>query len=320
MSFTLRPAIKGGAVAFALLLAACSSPSVAGGDDDTEETVTVTVGTLAGQPQLYQPFLYEQFGPDNYEFNVITLDTTPDLNDALISGSVDFAVTGWTPGISTISEGRDLTFIAGAADGGTGFVGQPGMTDLNDLIGATVAVIPTSSMQVQFLLTLEDQGIDPADMEIITLAPADMFNALTTGSVDAFAGAEIAVSLAVQAGHPVLADPYQTEVGAMNLGFATTGALIEEDPELVQAVVDTHRATIDHMNSDSEWVEEMIATFGGDQEIVEMALENFDLRWDLPEDYLPQIEAFAVQMQELRMITATPSLDEIVDTSFLDGQ
>lgn len=79
---------------------------------------TVTIGTLRGQPHFYRPFLYEDFAADGLSYEIVTLDTAPALNDALISGAVDFAITGVTTTISSIAQDRELKIIASAADGG----------------------------------------------------------------------------------------------------------------------------------------------------------------------------------------------------------
>lgn len=299
-------------------LASCSSgsSSVDEASSGGEETESVTIGTLRGQPHFYAPFLYEQYAEEGVEFEVVILDSTPSLSDALVSGAVDFAVTGVTSTVSSIAQDRDLTIVASAADGGWGFLGND-IESVADLVGRRVGYIQGSAPEVALRLILEEEGIDPADLELISVPPPELASALGSGAIDAFFGVEIGVSLAEAAGGTEIADPYSTSIGQVNIGLATTGALIEENPELVQRVVDTHVATTEYMSGNVEdWLPDMVAEFGGDQEVLESALENFTLRSDLSEEYLTQVEALVGEMAGLGLIDEAPPVEDVVDTSF----
>ncbi|WP_309068959.1 ABC transporter substrate-binding protein [Microbacterium sp.] len=306
------------AAASALLLAGCAPAADASGGA-TGETVTVTIGTLRGQPHFYAPFLYEDFAPDGVEFEVVTLDTTPALSDALVAGTVDFAVSGLTPTISSIAQGRDLRIVASAADGGSGFVGSEGIDSPEDLVGKTVGYIQGSAQEIAMRLTLEEAGVDPEDVELITVPVPEMAGQFAAGDLDAFFGVEIGASIALQNGGHSFADPYATPIGRVNLGLITTGALIDEDPDLVAEVVGTHAAATEWMTgNEDEWLTEMVETFGGDQAIFDTAIENFWMRSDLSEEYQGQLEALAGEMAELGLIDEAPTADELVDTSFVE--
>jgi NitT/TauT family transport system substrate-binding protein len=191
---------------------------------------TVTIGTLRGQPHFYRPFLYEDFAADGLSYEIVTLDTAPALNDALISGAVDFAITGVTTTISSIAQDRELKIIASAADGGSGFIGNDTVDTLDDLVGATAGYIQGSAQEVVMRLILADAGIDPADLDLMVVPVHDMANAFATGSVDAFFGVEIGASIALQNGGHELADVYDTPIGNVNIGLVTTQELLDSDP------------------------------------------------------------------------------------------
>ncbi|MFC5929165.1 nitrate ABC transporter substrate-binding protein [Cryobacterium melibiosiphilum] len=288
--------------------------------DTANENTTVTIGTLRGQPHFYQPFLYEDFAADGVTYEVVTLDTTPALNDALISGAVDFAITGVTPTISSIAQGRELTIVAAAADGGSGFIGNDTIETLDDLVGKTVGYIQGSAQEVVMRLILADAGIDPETLDLVVVPVPDMASAFATGDVDAFFGVEIGASIAVQNGGHELADVYDTPVGKVNIGLVTTQDLIDSDPDLVQSVVDTHSETIDYMVANqTEWLTEMVNTFGGDQAVLESALDNFWMRADLPVEYQDQLEVLATEMLGLGLIESAPTVADLVDTTFIDA-
>ncbi|OAZ44457.1 hypothetical protein A9Z40_11125 [Microbacterium arborescens] len=300
----------------ALVLAGCSSAGEdAAGDDGVE---TVKVGTLRGQPHFYQPFLYADHAVDGVEFEVVTLDTTPALSDALVSGSIDFAVTGVTPTISSISQNRDLRIVASAADGGSGFIGN-GETSLAELAGSQIGIVQGSAQEVALRLLIDEAGMTPDDFELTPIPVPEMASAFASGDIDAFMGVEIGVSIAKAAGGTEVIDPYSTPIGRVNIGLVTTGELIEENPELVQRVVDTHAATTAYMADNiEEWLPSMVEEFGGDEEVLTSALENFWLRSDLSDEYVGQLEALAGAMASIGLITSTPTADTIVDTSFAD--
>ncbi|WP_369140978.1 ABC transporter substrate-binding protein [Modestobacter versicolor] len=315
----VRRAIAGTAVAATVLsLAACGSDSSeAGASGGSEETQTVTVGTLRGQPHFYAPFLYEENAVDGVEFEVVTLDSTPALTDAVSSGTVDFAITGVTATISGISQDRDLTIVASAADGGSGFIGGDDVDTVADLAGKKVGYIQGSAPEVAMRLILAENDVDPSSLELVAVPPPEMASAFNSGSIDAFFGTEIAVSLATAAGGHSITDPYDTPIGKVNIGLVTTGSLAADDPELVQKVVDTHAATTAYMTDNvDEWLPEMVQEFGGDQAVLESALENFWLRSDLSGEYQGQVEALATAMVDLGLIDTAPTADELVDASF----
>ena len=312
-----RPRIAAAlAVASVLILSACSSGDTTPASSDAAETVTVKIGTLRGQPHFYQPFLYDDHAVDGVKFEVVTLDTTPALSDALVSGSIDFAISGVTPTISSIAQGRDLKIIASAADGGSGFIGN-GESSLEELVGKKIGIVQGSAQEVALRLLIDEAGLTPEDFELSVIPVPEMASAFIAGDIDAFMGVEIGVSIAKNAGGTEVVDPYSTPIGKVNIGLVTTGKLIEENPELVQKVVDTHAATTAYMADNiEEWLPGMVEEFGGDEDVFTSALANFWLRSDLSDEYVGQLSALAEAMASIGLITTTPTGDDIVDTSF----
>ncbi|WP_455133747.1 ABC transporter substrate-binding protein [Microbacterium aurum] len=312
-----RPRIAAAlAVASVLILSACSSGDTTPASSDAAETVTVKIGTLRGQPHFYQPFLYDDHAVDGVKFEVVTLDTTPALSDALVSGSIDFAISGVTPTISSIAQGRDLKIIASAADGGSGFIGN-GESSLDELVGKKIGIVQGSAQEVALRLLIDEAGLTPEDFELSVIPVPEMASAFIAGDIDAFMGVEIGVSIAKNAGGTEVVDPYSTPIGKVNIGLVTTGKLIEENPELVQKVVDTHAATTAYMADNiEEWLPGMVEEFGGDEDVFTSALANFWLRSDLSDEYVGQLSALAEAMASIGLIPTTPTGDDIVDTSF----
>lgn len=309
------PRVVAAAAVLPLLLASCTSTG--GGDDEAGATTTVTVGTLRGQPHFYAPFLYSDHATGDLDYEVVTLDTAPALNDALLSGTVDMAVGSITTTVAGAAQGRDVKVVAGAADGGSGLVGDPSIETVADLAGKRVGYLESSSQYVALQLMLEDAGVDLSELELVSLAAPEFFTAFDTGQIDAFLAPEIGVSLALGAGGEEIASPYDTEIGRVNIGLLASGEFIDAEPEAVQEVVDTHAAATAYMaENQDEWLPAMVEEYGGDEEVFSTALDNFWLRSDLAPTYVEEIGELSAQMERLGMIDEAPGLDEVVDTSF----
>lgn len=296
-------------------VAGCAIDSQGG---STEEG-TVTIGTLRGQPHLYQPYFYEQFAPDGTEIEIVLFDSSPDIKNAIVSGSIDFGIAGIPSAVSGISQGEEIKVVASAADGGSNLVGREEFETLDDLVGANVGYPQGSSQEILLRLTLANAGVDIEQVNLINLAFSDMATAFEGGSIDAFLSAELGPSTALQNGAHIIASPYETEVGRVNLGLITTEELIESDPELVQTVVDMHADSIDYMlENTKEWSAGLVGTFGLEQDIVDTAIKNIWLRYDISDEYLTQVDALTAQMELLTTIEEAPSTDDIFDTQFLE--
>ena len=303
------------------LLAGVTACTTASADSSgEEESVTVSVGTLKGQPHLYHPFLYADQGIEGVEFEVITFDTSPDIKNAVVSGSIDFGVTGIPSALSGIAVGEEIAVIASAADGGTGIVGTPDIDGVEDLAGRTVGFPQGASQEILLRLTLEAHGVDIDDLELVNLPFSDMANALATGDIDAFSSAELGPSIAKLAGAVDIVDPYQTPVGRVNIGLITTRALIDEDPALVQSVVDAHIGATEDMLADEEaWATAVVETFGLDLDVVRTAIGNIWPRDTLEETFRDQVVALATEMNALGYLDSVPTADDIFDTTFVEA-
>lgn len=304
----------------AVTLAGCSAASADADGTGDAQTTTITVGTLKGQPHLYHPYFYGDHLPEGYEVEVITFDTSPDIKNAVVSGSVDFGVTGIPAALSGIVSGEDVVVVASAADGGTGIVGLPEIDGVEDLVGRTVGFPQGASQEILLRLTLEAHGVDIDELDLVNLPFSDMAGAYESGQIDAFASAELGPSIAKLGGAVQIADPYETPVGKVNIGLVTTRALIESDPELVQAVVDAHADTTEAMVADPDaWAAGVVDTFGLDPEVVAIAITNIWPRWTLEGEYQEQVLALATEMNALGYLDGVPTVEEIFDTTFVDS-
>ncbi|MFH5821134.1 ABC transporter substrate-binding protein [Georgenia sp. AZ-5] len=301
----------------ALTLSACTGePSAKAGTDSDDQVVTIATQR---QPHLFAPYVYEQFAPEGVTIEVVPMANSTDEMNAVLTGDVDFALMGVPTVISGVAQGEDITLVASGADGGSGLIGDPSIASAADLAGKRVGYVPGSSQEIALRLTLEAAGVDPdADVELVSLGYADMADALARGDIDAYAGAEVNTSISLLDGATEVASIYDTPIGRVNIGLATSASLAEEDPALVQQIVDTHAAAVEHLlqNPDA-WVSGVQEQFSFDEAVLDQAIQNIWLRSDLDGEYLTQVGELADQMVALGTIGEAPAAEDVITTEFV---
>lgn len=302
----------------ALLTAATALAGCATESSGEEAAETIKIGTLKGQPHLMHPYFYADVDSE-YEYEIVLFDTSPDIKNAVVSGAVDAGIAGIPSAIAGVAAGQDVVLVAAAADGGSGIVGREGLTSLEDLAGLKVGYSKGSSQEILLRLSLSAAGLDPeADVELVNLPFADMAAALEAERIDAFSSAEIGPATALQNGAVTVASPYDTPIGAVNIGLYVSGKTIDEQPELVTDLVATHAAATDHMAANPDaWVTRLVDTFGVDRVIAEQAITNIWLTWQLDEEYLGQVGALIEQMHAHAQIDVAPAVTDLVNTDFV---
>lgn len=303
--------------ATAVVLTGCSSSSSSAGSDGDGQTVTI--GTLRAQPHLFSPYFYEEAADGAIDVEIVLFDTSSDIKNAIVSGSVDFGVTGAASVIAGVAEKQDVRIVASAADGGTRIVASDDIASPEDLVGAKIGYPMGATQEILLKRTLEAEGIDPdADVELVNLPFADMAAAFSSGQIDAFISAEVAPSIAIEAGAHDLMSAYETPIGETNIVLATSNTLIDEDPDLVQSVVDTHIAATERMAEDPEaWADGLVDEFALDPAIVDLAIENIEPRWDLDDDYLATLQAMSDEMLSFDQISAEVDQSLLTDDAFV---
>ncbi|MGN2640059.1 ABC transporter substrate-binding protein [Nocardia takedensis] len=307
-------------LAVAALLAGCSNidstftQRAGGGDGDQ----VVRVGTLRGQPHLFAPFFWDGFLPAGTVADVVVFDSSPDVKNALVSGQIDVAVMGVPAMLAGAAAQQDVRLVAASADGGSAIVGRPEIADVKALRGKRVGYPVGSSQEVLLRSTLRANGIDPdAEVTLVNLTFADMANAYASGQIDAFSSAELGPSVAKQKGAHDIVSPYDTPVGKVNIGLATTQRVIDADPDLVRRVVAAHTEAVHHMDTHrDEWQRRVVAEFGLDPVVAASAIANTWPRADLAPGYLAQVAALAREMARLGQLPAAPEMSTFVDDSF----
>ncbi|WP_156761016.1 ABC transporter substrate-binding protein [Microbacterium karelineae] len=301
-------------------LAGCSVDSTIADAEAGTAGGAITIGTLRAQPHLYTPFTYDDFAPEGTEIEVVLFDTSSDIKNAVVSGSIDFGVTGAASVISGVAEEQDVTIVASSADGGTRIVASPDITSVDDLIGAKVGFPMGATQEILLKRTLEAQGLDPlSDVELVNLPFSDMATAYGSGQIDAFISAETGPSIAITEGAYELISAYDTEIGRTNIVLAARPSYIADNPEVVQTIVDAHVAASEHLAAHpDEWSAGLVDEFAIEKDVVDAAIENIWPRWEVDEAFIATLEAMSVEMAAFDQIANEADIEELVDTTFVD--
>lgn len=300
-----------------IALTACSPDGEAA---PTASSDVVRIGTLKGQPHLMHPYFYDDVDTDT-TYEIVTFDTSPDIKNAVVSGAIDAGIAGLPSAIAGAAAGQDVVVVASAADGGSGIVGRPGLTSINDLAGLKVGYSKGSSQEILLRLTLAAAGLDAeTDVELVNLPFSDMASALEAGRIDAFSSAETGPATALQAGAVTVASPYDTPIGAVNIALYVAGDTVTTDPDFVQDLVTTHANATELMSSNhDEWITRLVDTFGVDEAVARQAADNVWLRWDIDDNYTAQVTALTSEMHAHAQIDAKPEVTDFIDTSFVSA-
>jgi len=301
-----------------LLLSACW------GDKQAEKAGarrTVRVGMLRISPHLMAPKFYSRFLPPDLEVETLAFNNSTEIKTAVVTGSVDFAVTGVTAALQGASRGEPFRVLAAAADGASAIVARndSGIVRLDDLAGKRVGYVPGSAQDVLLRLSLRDRGLSAdKDVHLIKVGFGDMPNALERGDIEAFSGAETGPSVALLRHRSrVVLHPYGTRMGKINIVFGTSQALLDRDPELCRTLVATHARATDYMRAQpDEWARATSKAWGAKLEAVQLAIKNIDLRWSLDDAYVAQARVLGEQLELLRQIKRQPNYEQFIAMSF----
>jgi NitT/TauT family transport system substrate-binding protein len=301
------------------LVAAACGPSAKREEEGARRTVRV--GMLRISPHLMTPRFYARFLPPDIAVETLAFNNSTEIKTAVVTGSVDFAVTGITAALQGASRGEPFRVLAAAADGASAIVarGEQGLGKLEELSGKRVGYVPGSAQDVLLRLSLRDRGMDAdKDVKLVKVGFGDMPNALERGDIDAFTGAETGPSVALLRGRSqVVLHPYTTKMGKINIVFGTSQALLDRDPALCRAMVATHAKATDYLRAHpSEWAKATTKAWGAKLEAVELAIRNIDLRWNLDAAYVAQARVLGEQLELLRQIKRQPAYEQFIAVGF----
>ncbi len=168
------------------LVMGCSSKK---SSSDNEE-ITVNIGTqqMPNDEGIAKAKNYfeEELG---VKVNVVEFDSGKDVNNALVSGSIDFGLIGSCPVSLALSSDIDIEVIwiheiLGATESLIA-TNTSKASKVSDLKGKTIATPFASTAHYSLLNALKENGLSESDVSLIDMQPSNIYAAWQRGDIDA---------------------------------------------------------------------------------------------------------------------------------------
>lgn len=313
------------------ILAGCGASSTA-----DSELKKITIGyfpninhvpaMIAKEKGYYQ----EQLGED-MEIEYITFPDGSSFMTALITGEIQAGLVGPGPAMNNYASGADVKMIAGGSTGGTVIMAsaQSGIESVEDFPGKTFITPRVGcTHDVQLETFLSELGIKSnrigGTMKHVTGKPAQYSAMFESGKVDIAAAPEPWASVLEQeVGAKVI-------IGADEVSFGqtlpasvlvATGNLVNDNPELVQKIVNAHKEATAFIAANPEEAKDI--TIADIEEITgqELSRSVIDSAWDrigftykVDQD---AVQAFADSSYELKFLQEKPDFSDLIDNQFI---
>ena len=168
--------------------AAGTESTEAAGDVELPDTIRIGYQQIPNGDLVVKNlgYLEEAFGPDvDIEWNLFA--SGGDVNQAVLSGSIDIGLVGSSPASRGLSSGIEyrVPWIFDVIGEAEALVAKDGITSVADLVGKTVATPFASTAHFSLLAALEDAGVDEADVDIIDSEPDAIYAGWSAGQIDA---------------------------------------------------------------------------------------------------------------------------------------
>ena len=243
--------------------------------------------------------------------------------EAMMAGELDMAYVGAVPAINAIEKGLKAKIVASANNEGSALVMRNDFnyTKPSDLMGKKIATLqPPSIQDTVFRVWLLDSGIKPEDVEIKYMSGAEMLTSLSSGAIDGFIWAEPGPTQAEMKGigkivlnssdmwmHPCCVVVFSDE-------------LIENNPDLVQKVVNTHAKAMDFIETN----ENETITISADKlkispDVLRKSLDSGRTKYNADPRLIERgIMRFSDDLIAIKVLTRQMNTSELFDFTFYD--
>ncbi|WP_436909065.1 ABC transporter substrate-binding protein [Halosimplex marinum] len=248
------------------------------GDGGVSSPDSLTLGTLNVFPMMQyfvidQQGWYDDLGPD---IEVQTFGGGPPLVQAYASGDIDFAYVGISPGLVAIANGVSSTVVAANVVEPNVMVGSSEFRSYWVEHGADAfeefradkgrkprfATLPAGSTPDVFLRywITEVLGLDLDVVEILGQSPSALQSTLSTGNADGGSAIEPVPTL-LQENSETDMEPfkYAGEImpGQPGAVLQPSQSLVDDNPDLVQELVDIHIRATEFIHENRDQAAEM---------------------------------------------------------------
>ncbi|MDN7012189.1 ABC transporter substrate-binding protein [Methanoculleus sp. FWC-SCC3] len=255
----------------------------------------------------------------DYEFGT----GAPEMQ-AMLAGDLDIAFVGAAPFVAAVSSGLDAKIIAAVQTQGSDLVlrSEIPYESPQDLVGKKIATFPPGTIQDTILRSwLEENGVDPASVEIIAMDPGAATTAISAGQVDGvfLPHPSPAIIAAEGTGRTVVKSGEMMKDHACCVMVAS-GSLIRDHPEIVEQSVKTHiRATEYNLEHPDEAASIYATKTGQNVETVKASFRDWDGTWTAdPHVITTSVVEYTELQYELGYISNPLTEDDLFDFSFYD--
>ncbi|PLW77134.1 ABC transporter substrate-binding protein [Cohaesibacter celericrescens] len=269
------------------------------------------------------PYFYQKFAPEGVTFEVFPFESPTDGKNAVVTGTVDFAIYGLAAATLGAAAGEPVVVVGAACNRGMAVVSGIDSTidTIKDLAGKKVGIWPGSTQEVVILDRLAAEGMTIKDIQPIRVSFSDMASALERGDLDAYVGAEPGPGISLAKGVGKIVEyPYSTPTGSLNMVLTTRQENLDENQELLEMMLKVHsQATEYAMANRDEFVSVAMQKLGQTKPSIEKAAPNVELTWKIDDKFIEQAKYYGSQMLDKKQIRDLPDYATFIQPSVVQA-
>lgn len=263
------------------------------------------------------------FAEEGLPIQPFRFNSGPACAEALYSGSADIGTMGDTTALITVARDDRFVIIASHGQGEHRhrlMVAQDGPIEtVEDLRDKTVGIKKGTSTYGGFLLLLAARQLDPAEIRIVDMTPAEMPDALAAGSIDAFVASEPTPSLAQMRGAREL-----TTMGGLGntypiLILARRDLLHDRPQDVVRFLRALQRAEETIQSAPNETAETLAQITGLTPQVAHSAMARHRYALTLDETIVASLRQTASFLQNQGTIASAPDFAHALDAQYLQS-
>lgn len=313
------------------MLVSLSSCALASGDVSKERPITLGFSAWPGWFPWEVASRKGLFAKNGIDVDLKYYQNYTDSLTALTNGDIDANSQTLNDTLSSVAEGSRETIVL-VNDNSTGndqIIVRPGIRKVADLKGKRVAAEEGTVDHYLLMLVLQKAGLKPSDFTFVPMATDAAASAFVAGQVDAVGVFAPFTTAALKLpGSRALASSKDFP-GAIPDHLVVTGALRQERPEDVQALVKTWFDTIAWIKSNRTEAISIMAKRAGVSEADYAGYDAGTTIFSLEDNLrafaagrtaanLPyQAEALAQFLFESKLTQIKPPLDDLLDARFV---
>ncbi|MGH3436814.1 MAG: ABC transporter substrate-binding protein [Sciscionella sp.] len=254
------------------------------------------------------------------------LSSGKDVRDGILGGSLDAGSLGATPFIVGAAKGQVTAVAVGAYAGNTLAVVVGKNSDIHniaDLKGKKIgSQLGSTTNQIFVDKIAKSAGLTKSDYQLVNIKFQDMYSALATGQVDAFAGVDPTPTLAVVKGTGRILTTYE-HYDPTPLYLCFTKPFIKAHPGAVQKTVNGWVAAAKLFKSDPNRVDTEVKAFFDSRgasikmSVLQKALKNLDVTPDFRKNTDQYLTQQAKSLIGQGAISSVPDWSKAIDARFL---